>query len=60
MTGLADRHIEMILRNKVLFGVGGVRRLPELVAAAAGRRAFVVTDPGVVVGGIAAHTVDVV
>ena len=59
MTGLADRQIEMILRNKVLFGVGGVRRLPELVAAAAGRRAFVVTDPGVVVAGIAADTVDV-
>lgn len=59
MTGLADRQIEMILRNRVLFGVGAVRRLPELVAAAGGRRVFVVTDPGVVVAGIAADTVDV-
>ena len=59
MTGLADRHIEMILRNRVLFEVGALRRLPELIADAAGRRVFLVTDPGVVVAGIAADTVDV-
>jgi alcohol dehydrogenase len=59
VTGLADRQIEMILRNRVLFGVGAVRRLPELVAAVGGRRVFLVTDPGVVVAGIAADTVDV-
>jgi alcohol dehydrogenase len=59
VTGLAAREIEMVLRNRVLFGVGALRRLPELVAAAGGRRVFVVTDPGVVVAGIAADTVDV-
>jgi alcohol dehydrogenase class IV len=59
VTGLADRQIEMVLRNRVLFGAGALRRLPELIADAGGRRAFVVTDPGVVVAGIAADTVDV-
>jgi alcohol dehydrogenase len=59
VTGLADREFEMVLRNRVLFGVGALRRLPELIADAAGRRVFVVTDPGVVVAGIAADTVDV-
>ena len=59
MTGLADRRIEMILRNRVLFEVGALRRLPELIADAGGRRVFLVTDPGVVVAGIAADTVDV-
>jgi alcohol dehydrogenase len=59
VTGLAAREIEMVLRNRVLFGVGALRRLPELVAAAGGRRVFLVTDPGVVVAGIAADVVDV-
>jgi alcohol dehydrogenase len=47
VTRLADRQIEMILRNRVFFGVGAVERLPEVVAAAGGSRAFLVTDPGV-------------
>ena len=47
MTALADRRFEMTLRNRVVFGAGVVERLPELVAAAGGSRAFVVTDPGV-------------
>jgi alcohol dehydrogenase len=59
VSGLADRQIEMVLRNRVLFGVGALLRLPELIAHAGGRRAFVVTDPGVVVAGIAADTIDV-
>jgi alcohol dehydrogenase class IV len=50
---LADRQIEITLRNRVVFGVGAVRRLPELVAAAGGSRVFVVTDPGVVAAGVA-------
>jgi alcohol dehydrogenase len=54
VTGLADREIEITLRNRVVFGVGALRLLPELVAAAGGTRAFLVTDPGVVVAGIAA------
>jgi alcohol dehydrogenase len=49
---LADRQIEITLRNRVLFGVGAVSRLPELVDAA-GSRVFLVTDPGVVAAGVA-------
>jgi alcohol dehydrogenase len=37
----------MVLRNRVLFGVGVIERLPEVVAGVGGSRAFVVTDPGV-------------
>ncbi len=59
MTRLADREIEITLRNRVVFGVGSLRRLPELVEAAGGSRAFLVTDPGVVVAGIAADALDV-
>lgn len=53
MSRLADRQIEIVLRNRVIFGVGAVARLPELVAAAGGSRVFLVTDPGVVAAGIA-------
>ncbi|MEY2433015.1 MAG: alcohol dehydrogenase [Acidimicrobiaceae bacterium] len=52
MTLLAERQIEIILRNRVYFGVGAIERLPEVVAAAGGSRAFVVTDPGVVASGV--------
>src|SRR4029079_16122223 len=44
---LADRSFEMVLRNRVRFGVGSIDALPELVAAAGGTTVFVVTDPGV-------------
>jgi alcohol dehydrogenase len=44
---LADRSFEMVLRNRVYFGIGAIARLPEVVAAAGGSRVFVVTDPGV-------------
>jgi len=47
VSGLADRQIEVILRNRVYFGVGAIARLPEVVVAAGGSRVFVVTDPGV-------------
>jgi len=47
MTRLADRSMEIVLRNRVLFGVGALQRLPEAVAAAGGARVFVVTDAGV-------------
>ncbi len=52
MTGLADRRFEMVLRNRVLFGVGAVTRLPEVIIAAGGSRVFLVTDPGVQRAGI--------
>ena len=47
MTRLAERQIEIVLRNRVHFGVGAIEQLPDVVAAAGGSRAFVVTDPGV-------------
>ena len=49
---LADRQIEIVLRNRVHFGVGAIERLPEVVAAAGGSRVFVVTDPGVQRSGV--------
>jgi alcohol dehydrogenase len=47
LTRLADRSIEIVLRNRVHFGVGAIERLPEVVAGAGGLRVFIVTDPGV-------------
>ncbi|MEP6638802.1 MAG: iron-containing alcohol dehydrogenase [Chloroflexota bacterium] len=52
MRSLADRRFEMVLRNRVLFGVGEIERLPEVVAWAGGSRVFVVTDPGVRASGV--------
>jgi len=52
VTRLADRQIEIVLRNKVYFGVGAIARLPEVVAAAGGARVFIVTDPGVRASGV--------
>jgi alcohol dehydrogenase len=59
VTTLADRPIEIVLRNRVYFGVGAVERLPEVVAAAGGSRVFVVTDPGVVGSGVVDRVLDV-
>ena len=47
MTRLSERSMEIVLRNRVLFGVGAIERLPQAIAAAGGSRVFVVTDPGV-------------
>jgi alcohol dehydrogenase class IV len=58
MGTLADRRFEMTLRNRVLFGVGAIERLPEVVAAAGGSRVFVVTDPGVRAAGIIEPVLD--
>jgi alcohol dehydrogenase len=49
---LADRRFEMVLRNRVVFGVRAVDGLPELVVLAGGTRVFLVTDPGVRAAGI--------
>ena len=59
MTTLADRRFEMTLRNRVIFGVGEVERLPEVVAALDGSRAFVVTDPGVQRSGVIDHVLEI-
>lgn len=55
MPSLANRSIELQLRDRVRFGIGAIESLPELVAApgsAEGRRAFIVTDQGVVASGV--------
>lgn len=52
MTRLADRAFEIVLRNRVHFGVGAIERLPEVIGAAGGSRVFVVTDPGVLGSGV--------
>lgn len=52
MSLLADRQIEIVLRNRVYFGVGAIARLPEVVAAAGGSQVFVVTDSGVRASGV--------
>ena len=49
---LADRRFEMVLRNRVVFGVGSSAGLAEQVVLAEGSRVFVVTDPGVRRAGI--------
>jgi alcohol dehydrogenase len=59
MTRLADRQIEIVLRNRVFFGVGAIERLPEVVASAGGSRAFVVTDPGVRGSGVVDRVLEV-
>ena len=59
MTRLADRQIEIVLRNRVYFGVGAIARLPEVVATAGGSRVFVVTDPGVRRSGVVDHVLRV-
>jgi alcohol dehydrogenase len=59
MGALADRRFEMTLRNRVLFGIGEVGRLPEVVGGLAGSRAFVVTDPGVQRSGVVDHVLGI-
>ncbi|MEJ7697035.1 MAG: iron-containing alcohol dehydrogenase [Candidatus Limnocylindrales bacterium] len=52
LTGLAHRSFEMVLRNRVRFGVEAIEALPELVRSVGRGRAFVVTDPGVAASGV--------
>ena len=49
---LADRSLDLVLRDRIRFGPGAVAQLPDLVREAGGRRAFVVTDAGVVTAGV--------
>jgi alcohol dehydrogenase len=49
---LAGRTLDLVLRDRVRFGRGVVSHLPELVREAGGRRAFIVTDSGVVASGV--------
>lgn len=55
MSPLADRSLELQLRDRIRFGVGAIEALPELVATAGdggGTQAFIVTDPGVLKSGV--------
>lgn len=55
MAPLGERALDLQLRGRVRFGVGAIDALPELIAAAGnagGRRAFIVTDPGVLAAGV--------
>ena len=60
MGTLADRRFEMTLRNRVLFGIGEVERLPEVVRSVGGSRLFVVTDEGVRASGVIDHVLGIV
>lgn len=59
MGTLADRRFEMTLRNRVLFGIGEVERLPEVVRSVDGERVFIVTDPGVRAAGVIDHVLGI-
>ena len=58
MSELAGRSLELLLRDRVRFGVGSIATLGELVREA-GEQAFIVTDPGVRAAGIADQVVAV-
>ena len=49
---LADRTLDILVRDRIRFGRGSIAQLPELVRDAGGRRAFIVTDTGVVAAGV--------
>jgi alcohol dehydrogenase class IV len=51
-TALADRRFEMVLRNRVVFGVGSSETIPEFLVLSKPSRVFIVTDPGVRRAGI--------
>jgi alcohol dehydrogenase len=50
--GLAGRTLDLVIRDRIRFGRGEVAMLPDLVRDAGGRRAFIVTDKGVVASGV--------
>jgi alcohol dehydrogenase len=49
---LAGRTLDLVVRDRIRFGRGAVAILPDLVRDAGGRRAFIVTDKGVVGSGV--------
>jgi alcohol dehydrogenase len=50
--GLAGRTLDLVVRDRIRFGRGAIAMLPDLVRDAGGRRAFIVTDAGVVASGV--------
>ena len=59
MAPLADRSLELHLRGRLRFGNGAVEALPELIRVLDGRRAFIVSDPGVVASGVVGRVVTI-
>ena len=51
-TALAGRRFEMVLRNRVVFGLGASETVPEVLVLSQPSRVFIVTDPGVRRAGI--------
>ena len=51
-TALAGRRFEMVLRNRVVFGLGSSETIPEVLVLSKPSRVFIVTDPGVRRAGI--------
>ena len=57
MTALADRTINLLVRDRTRFGVGAIDDLATVVREIGGgpdARAFIVSDPGVVASGVTA------
>ncbi len=56
MTALADRTLDLLVRDRVRFGRGAIADLPAFVREVGGPRprAFIVSDPGVVASGVTA------
>ncbi len=52
---LAHRALDIPLADHILYGRGRIEDLPRIVREAGGRRAFIVTDPGVARAGVAAR-----
>ena len=50
---LAHRTLDIPLADRILYGRGRITDLPGIVREAGGRRAFLVTDPGVAKAGVA-------
>jgi alcohol dehydrogenase len=50
---LAHHSLDIPIHDRILYGRGRISELPRLVRAAGGRRAFVVTDPGLAKAGVA-------
>jgi alcohol dehydrogenase len=49
---LASRELDIVVRDRIRFGRGAAALLPGLVRDAGARRAFIVTDAGVVASGV--------
>ena len=50
---LANRVLDIPIVDRILFGAGRIEALPGIVREAGGRRAFIVTDPGVAKAAVA-------